>query len=349
MIKEPIQYYQTDPRWANIPYAVQGEGTTIGDSGCGPSCMAMVIATLDDPSVTPETTCKWSLNHGYKAYQQGTYYSYFTPQGKAYDIKVTRLNEWNNYKENSKRAYDLRTRVLTEVADGNWVIACMGPGRWTSSGHYVLLYDVKNNSTVYIRDSYNKSMYCQVADKESFLSQTKYFFLVDVKDYLERHKPDDEKLESIGVNLFGDAIDTSGIRKDDKVFISPDTFRNSGMVVENDETGKPIIGASIVKLKINGKEESIKGFLANGTNYAGIRAIAESLGEEVDWNQEQQIIEINSKSIKVRVDGKDMEIKGTFSADKNYVAIRALAEALGCKVDWDPSDGSVIITKSTNK
>ena len=32
----------------------------VGSAGCGPSCAAMVIATLKDKSVTPETTCAWS-------------------------------------------------------------------------------------------------------------------------------------------------------------------------------------------------------------------------------------------------------------------------------------------------
>ncbi|QHI72003.1 C39 family peptidase [Aminipila terrae] len=68
---KPINYLQTDPKWANIDYSAKGEKTTIGKSGCGPSCMAMVIATLKNKNVTPKDTCAWSLSHGFKATNQG--------------------------------------------------------------------------------------------------------------------------------------------------------------------------------------------------------------------------------------------------------------------------------------
>ena len=79
MNKQPVSYLQTDPRWAKKDYSAKGEKTTIGASGCGPTAMAMVLATWADPAVTPETECAWALSHGYKAPNQGTYYGYFRP------------------------------------------------------------------------------------------------------------------------------------------------------------------------------------------------------------------------------------------------------------------------------
>ena len=61
---KPVSYLQTDPRWKNVPYAVKGEHSTIGGSGCGPTSMAMVLATWADPAVTPLTECAWALKHG---------------------------------------------------------------------------------------------------------------------------------------------------------------------------------------------------------------------------------------------------------------------------------------------
>ena len=37
MNKQPILYLQTDGRWKAEPYRVQGENSTIGSSGCGPT------------------------------------------------------------------------------------------------------------------------------------------------------------------------------------------------------------------------------------------------------------------------------------------------------------------------
>ena len=42
---KPISYLQTNPLWKNVDYSAKGEKTDIGESGCGPTCMAMIIAT----------------------------------------------------------------------------------------------------------------------------------------------------------------------------------------------------------------------------------------------------------------------------------------------------------------
>ena len=53
MNKRPVSYLQTDPRWAKLKYAVQGENSTIGGSGCGPTAAAMLIETLTGKAFTP--------------------------------------------------------------------------------------------------------------------------------------------------------------------------------------------------------------------------------------------------------------------------------------------------------
>ena len=91
MNKRPVSYLQVDARWKNKPYRVTGEQSTIGSAGCGPTCAAMVIATLADKSVTPVETCAWAVRRGFKALNQGTYYSYFAPQLAAYGIDCRQL------------------------------------------------------------------------------------------------------------------------------------------------------------------------------------------------------------------------------------------------------------------
>lgn len=186
---EPKLYMQTDPRWASVEYAT-GRGdrvgssiATVGNSGCGPSCMAMVISTLTGQEFTPEDACAWSLSHGYKATGSGTYHTYFEPQGQAYGISVKKMNTVSNYKSTSQ--YDLRTKVLTELTNGNWIIAVMGPSIWTTSGHFVLAWYY--DDAVYIKDPYNKNPKCSKSDKDTFLNATKFFWLVDVLSYVQEH------------------------------------------------------------------------------------------------------------------------------------------------------------------
>ena len=175
MIK-PVSYLQIDQKWKAVDYSAKGEKTDIGESGCGPSCMAMVIATLKDSLITPVDTCAWALKNGYKAPKQGTYYSYFVPQGKEYGIEVKRLNYNNLYGHPNYITHDV---ALDEIKKGNWIIACMGKGLWTSSGHYVLWYGMSGND-VLINDPNSTKPNKLRADYDLFKSQVKYYFVVEV-------------------------------------------------------------------------------------------------------------------------------------------------------------------------
>jgi hypothetical protein len=179
----PINYLQTDARWVNMDYSASGEATTIGKSGCGPSCMAMAIAILKDKSITPKETCAWSLKNGYKAPNQGTYYSYFVPQGKAFDIAVERINTINIYSQSSIAAKEAHERVLKSIKTGNWAVCCMGKGNWTSSGHYILWYGIEAGSAL-INDPNSIRTDRTKAAIALLQSQVKYYWIISVPNHM---------------------------------------------------------------------------------------------------------------------------------------------------------------------
>ena len=131
MNQKPVSYRQTDVRWKDLPYQTSGETATIGGSGCGPTCAAMLIETLTGKVCTPEDACKWSMEHGYKALNQGTYYSYFKPQFEAFGIDCVQLNHTSLYGDHDNIIHEDAAAL---VRDGGYLIACMGKGLWTSSG-----------------------------------------------------------------------------------------------------------------------------------------------------------------------------------------------------------------------
>lgn len=178
---QPVYYMQTDSRWKNQNYSAPGEKKTIGSSGCGIVCSAMVIATLKDKNVTPVDTANWSMAHGYKALNQGTYYTYFVPQFKEYGIECKRLNTSNLYGKSSSTAH---TEALNALKNGDWVIAVMGKGNWTSSGHYILLYGYENGY-VYINDSASKASKRVKNTWTLFAKQVKYMWTIKVPDSLK--------------------------------------------------------------------------------------------------------------------------------------------------------------------
>ena len=53
---KPVSYLQSDPEWGQNDYSADGEKRTIATSGCGPTCMAMVAASLADTTRTPAHT-----------------------------------------------------------------------------------------------------------------------------------------------------------------------------------------------------------------------------------------------------------------------------------------------------
>ena len=175
MNKQPVSYLQTDPRWGSLDYSAPGEKTTISASGCGPTAMAMVLATWADPSVTPKTECAWALAHGYKAPRQGTYYGYFEPAGARYGLRVTRLNYTSLYGK-STSAY--HAQVKDALDRGEMVIACMGPGNWTSSGHYVLVWDIQGD-TIYINDPASTLARRTRGSYALFKQQVKYYWIIE--------------------------------------------------------------------------------------------------------------------------------------------------------------------------
>ena len=181
MIK-PVDYKQTDPRWGSNTYAADGETSTIKSAGCGPTALADVLAALVSPYIDPLTTASWARQHGYKAYKSGTSYSFFVPCAAAYGVKVRRLNTSNVY---GRTAAAVHAQALAELQKGNWLIACMGKGNWTTSGHYIVAYGYKDGM-VYIADPASTKATRACNTWALFASQVKYYWVVEVPEQIKQ-------------------------------------------------------------------------------------------------------------------------------------------------------------------
>ena len=58
------------------------------------------------------------------------------------------------------------------------MIACMGPGLWTSSGHFVLLWKLQGN-TVFLNDPASTRLARTQGNYALFRKQVKYYFVVE--------------------------------------------------------------------------------------------------------------------------------------------------------------------------
>ncbi len=179
---KPTDYKQNDSRWGSNAYAVDGETSTIKSAGCGPTAMADVLAAIVNPYIDPLTCASWARQHGYKVYRSGTSYSYPVAQGAAYGVTVKRINTSNVYGNMKAAAH---AQALRALQDGNWIIACMGKGLWTSSGHYVVVYGF-SGGMVWINDPASTKATRACNTWTLFSSQVKYYWIVEVPEEIKK-------------------------------------------------------------------------------------------------------------------------------------------------------------------
>ncbi len=123
-------FLQWDKRWGYMPY---GSVSTVAASGCGPSCLSMVVYYLTgDTSATVDDAASYSLEQGYYVEGVGTAWALLDTYPTLYGLKVKHpsLSE-----ENLKNHLD----------KGNYLICSMRPGDFTSEGHFLVIYDYDEN------------------------------------------------------------------------------------------------------------------------------------------------------------------------------------------------------------
>lgn len=115
---------QWDSRWGYVPYGK----TNIGISGCGPTCMAMVIFSLTrDATATPDALASYSMKNGYYSQGAGTSWLFMTDAAKAYGLNAKELG----LDEESMKNY---------LDSGRPIICAMRPGDFTTMGHFIMIY-----------------------------------------------------------------------------------------------------------------------------------------------------------------------------------------------------------------
>lgn len=144
-----VYYSQEDQRWKNTMYSNHGDKSqTIGTSGCGPTCMAMVASTILGRDILPPEMSQYAVARGYRTANNGTAWGFFASAAKTYGLDVQQTSSLD--------------AVKSALAAGALVIASMGPGHFTGSGHYILLvgisgdwievYDPNHDNTKYGKD-----------------------------------------------------------------------------------------------------------------------------------------------------------------------------------------------------
>lgn len=130
---EFVQYYQGD--YADVPYG----SSNLANCGCGPTCFAMVATNLTGTSITPKDAVAWCGN-AYYVWGAGTSWSYFEAANKHFNLNRNIVNT---------NSIDT---VVEALKNGKMVISSQNQGRFTSSGHFIVLYGIDSNNRITVKD-----------------------------------------------------------------------------------------------------------------------------------------------------------------------------------------------------
>lgn len=127
---------QWDQRWGYGPYG----DSMIGISGCGPTCLSMVVVGLTgDTRWDPARVAAFSEEQGYMVPEVGTDWRLFSTGAEQLGLRVRRLQLQEN-------------ELYRELMAGHPVICSMKPGDFTYTGHFIVLVGIDDEGEVKVND-----------------------------------------------------------------------------------------------------------------------------------------------------------------------------------------------------
>ena len=139
---EVMYYNQLDERWADIMY---GTSSTIGQGGCGPTSMAIVISTLTGEAHDPVELAEWSVANGHRCEGNGSYHSLIPAAAAAYGLSCEKNLDAQG--------------IVDALSSGKLVVVIMSKGHFTRGGHFIVLRGVTSEGKILVADpaSYGRS------------------------------------------------------------------------------------------------------------------------------------------------------------------------------------------------
>lgn len=116
-------FLQWDERWG---YTVYGDNI-MGLSGCGPTCLSMVcVYLLNDPQYSPRYIADFAQENGYCVPGNGSSWTLISEGGVMLGLDVIEIPLDED-------------RIIRNLEVGNPIVCVMGPGDFTSTGHFIVM------------------------------------------------------------------------------------------------------------------------------------------------------------------------------------------------------------------
>lgn len=119
---------QYDPRWG---YGAYGASSVVV-SGCGPACLSMVAAGLTgDTTITPYAVAQYADQEGYYVFGAGTAWNLMSRGASHFGVVGEELPL-------------MKSKIEDALEEGRPVICVVGPGDFTTSGHFIVLTGMRD-------------------------------------------------------------------------------------------------------------------------------------------------------------------------------------------------------------
>lgn len=125
-------FLQWDERWGYTMYG----SNVMGLTGCGPTCLSMVcLYLLQDATYTPRNVADFAEENGYYVEGSGSAWTLISEGGEILGLDVTEI------------PLDEK-RMMKNLENGTPIICIMGPGDFTTAGHFIVLTGCKDGKFV---------------------------------------------------------------------------------------------------------------------------------------------------------------------------------------------------------
>lgn len=149
-------FIQWDERWGYHQYG----NNYIAINGCGPTALAMVVVGLTgDRGVNPKVVADFAYENGY----------YVDGVGSSWELMTSGATNFGITGEELPLSEE---SILSTLRNGYPIIATMGPGDFTTSGHFILLTGVTDDGKIIVNDSDSKIKSEKTWDIDIFMNQT---------------------------------------------------------------------------------------------------------------------------------------------------------------------------------
>ena len=149
-------FLQWDQRWGYLHYGDDLAGLT----GCGPVCLSMVAYYLtDDPAMSPDNMIRFAIENEYYVPGNGTAWTLISRGGRQLGLDVTVIPL-------------VEERIRANLEAGNPIICAMGPGDFTTTGHYIVMVGYENGMI-------------RINDPNSIANSKKLWRYADIEEQIE--------------------------------------------------------------------------------------------------------------------------------------------------------------------